>query len=219
MPSGLEQLGARYYWPELGRFVQQDPIGDGMNWYAYVGGNPVVWVDPEGLFGGGLSVSEVTDVGLGKIGGAGQNGAASVGLLGGRGATVLAGSASWGGFANAFGRSVGYPSRNALAVGAFGGGGLNVWFTNAESANQLKGPATVTNINAGWFGRVLSLQTARSGDTWAVSVGVPPLPGAGWGAAASSYATNTVGGQAPLAKLLNLGRSAVQRLGCALLWW
>lgn len=47
--SGLLQLGARYYWPELGRFVQQDPIGDGMNWYAYAGSNPVVYVDPEGL--------------------------------------------------------------------------------------------------------------------------------------------------------------------------
>jgi len=46
--SGLLQLGARFYWPELGRFVQQDPIGDGVNWYAYVGNNPVRWVDPEG---------------------------------------------------------------------------------------------------------------------------------------------------------------------------
>jgi hypothetical protein len=44
------QLGARFYWPELGRFVQQDPIGDGMNWYGYVDGNPVVSVDPTGLF-------------------------------------------------------------------------------------------------------------------------------------------------------------------------
>jgi len=47
--SGLLQLGHRYYWPEVGRFVQQDPMGDGMNWYAYVGNNPVVWVDPEGF--------------------------------------------------------------------------------------------------------------------------------------------------------------------------
>ena len=48
-PSGLQQLGARFYWPEVGRFISQDPIGDGVNWYAYVGSNPVVWVDPEGL--------------------------------------------------------------------------------------------------------------------------------------------------------------------------
>ena len=47
--SGLLQLGARFYWPEIGRFIQQDPIGDGMNWYAYAGNNPLRWVDPEGL--------------------------------------------------------------------------------------------------------------------------------------------------------------------------
>jgi len=47
-PSGLQQLGARFYWPELGRFVQQDPIGDGMNWYAYVDNQPLTHVDPEG---------------------------------------------------------------------------------------------------------------------------------------------------------------------------
>ena len=46
--SGLLQLGARYYWPELGRFIQQDPIGDGMNWYAYVGNNPLRRIDPAG---------------------------------------------------------------------------------------------------------------------------------------------------------------------------
>ncbi len=43
-------LGARYYWPELGPFISQDPIGDGVNWYAYVRNNPVVRVDPEGLW-------------------------------------------------------------------------------------------------------------------------------------------------------------------------
>ncbi len=48
MPSGLEQLGARYYWPELGRFIQQDPIWDGMNWYVYAGNNPVTGIDPTG---------------------------------------------------------------------------------------------------------------------------------------------------------------------------
>jgi RHS repeat-associated protein len=48
--SGLQQLGARFYWPEIGRFVQQDPVGEGMNWYAYARNNPVVGVDPGGLW-------------------------------------------------------------------------------------------------------------------------------------------------------------------------
>jgi RHS repeat-associated protein len=47
--SGLQQLGARFYWQEIGRFISQDPIGDGINWYAYVGNNPITGIDPEGL--------------------------------------------------------------------------------------------------------------------------------------------------------------------------
>lgn len=46
---GLVQMGFRFYDTETGRFTQQDPIGDGINWYAYAGGNPVGAVDPWGL--------------------------------------------------------------------------------------------------------------------------------------------------------------------------
>jgi RHS repeat-associated protein len=40
----------RQYKPQLGRFFQRDPIGmsDGTNLYAYVGNNPLIFVDPFG---------------------------------------------------------------------------------------------------------------------------------------------------------------------------
>jgi len=49
--TGLYHYKNRAYNPELGRFMQTDPIGvsGGMNLYAYVGGDPVNFVDPLGL--------------------------------------------------------------------------------------------------------------------------------------------------------------------------
>ena len=38
-----------YYDPHAGRFIQRDPAGDGMNWYAYTYNNPLGFIDPTGL--------------------------------------------------------------------------------------------------------------------------------------------------------------------------
>ena len=43
--SGFIYLRARYYDPNAGRFISEDPIRDGMNWYAYANQNPVYYVD------------------------------------------------------------------------------------------------------------------------------------------------------------------------------
>ncbi len=48
--NGTIYLRARYYSPTTGRFTQQDPIKDGLNWYAYCSNNPIVFVDSNGLF-------------------------------------------------------------------------------------------------------------------------------------------------------------------------
>ena len=47
--TGFIYLRARYYDPSTGRFINEDPIRDGLNWYVYCGNNPIVFVDPWGL--------------------------------------------------------------------------------------------------------------------------------------------------------------------------
>jgi RHS repeat-associated protein len=48
--TGLYYYRARYYSPTIGRFISEDPIGlaGGTNFYAYVGGNPISYRDPDG---------------------------------------------------------------------------------------------------------------------------------------------------------------------------
>ncbi|WP_176943708.1 RHS repeat domain-containing protein [Sphingomonas sp. YR710] len=48
---GMYYYKARIYSPTMGRFLQTDPVGyaDGLNWYAYVGNDPMNGSDPSGL--------------------------------------------------------------------------------------------------------------------------------------------------------------------------
>ncbi len=51
--TGLYYYRARYYSPELQRFISEDPIGfksGDVNFYTYIKNQPINWVDPLGLF-------------------------------------------------------------------------------------------------------------------------------------------------------------------------
>jgi RHS repeat-associated protein len=103
--TGLYKMGARYYQPELGRWTQPDPSGAEANAYLYVGGNPVNFVDPTGLF-------SLADIGQAVLGAAA--GVATAGFVTGAIAALAPPLAP---FAGAIGACVGG------AVGAVIGGG------------------------------------------------------------------------------------------------
>ena len=55
--TGLTYFGARYYDPNIGRFMGMDPVGfydsnpQSFNRYVYANNNPYVYIDPDGEFG------------------------------------------------------------------------------------------------------------------------------------------------------------------------
>ncbi|WP_236613481.1 RHS repeat-associated core domain-containing protein [Xanthomonas hortorum] len=67
--SGLYYYRARYYRPQWGRFISEDPIQlfAGPNSYAYVGANPIGLIDPLGLWSLTLTGYIPTEI-LGPIG-------------------------------------------------------------------------------------------------------------------------------------------------------
>ena len=55
--TGLYYYGARYYDPTIGRFIGEDPVKDGWNWFVYCSNNPVRYIDSVGLKGKELDYS------------------------------------------------------------------------------------------------------------------------------------------------------------------
>jgi RHS repeat-associated protein len=125
--TGLYFYRARYYSPDLKRFVAEDPIGFGggqSNLYGYVGGNPISFTDPSGKVGG---ADDLAELGIGFVaGGAGTVISELADPCGARGLSLL-GRALVGG---AVGGVTTWAAANlgvlALPAAALLGGGGNV---------------------------------------------------------------------------------------------
>ncbi len=59
--SDIYSVRYRNYHPDLGRWLQRDPLGyvDGMSLYEYVSSNPVMYLDPLGLAITGVGINEL----------------------------------------------------------------------------------------------------------------------------------------------------------------
>ena len=170
----------RAYDADLARWISRDPIGEtgGLNLYGYVINNPVNFVDPAGLFGifgfGGGNI----EAGAGSGGGAQAGSGAGV-FGGGTGGINVGGFTQTGSFASEeFGGK-----GNEFAAGASLGLGAGLGITNADCAEQLKGPFDTWTLSTP-FG---SLQFAKSGSIWTASY----TYGRGEGLSFSRYSVTT----------------------------
>jgi RHS repeat-associated protein len=138
---------ARYYHPQLQRFISEDPIrfeGGDINLYAYVANNPVRWTDPLGLRTGSVCV-KLSIGGFGFGGGGGT--CINVGYDKKQGfSTSLSGTAGAGGFAG-FGGSVGFSFGGSNAPTVFDLTGGSVSLGAGGGAGVVGGGSAWTSTN------------------------------------------------------------------------
>jgi len=66
--TGMYDMDARYYMPDLGRFAQHDPLGSiSLDPYGYAFNNPVNFIDPTGMYGDPPGSSPDNPIDIGTI--------------------------------------------------------------------------------------------------------------------------------------------------------
>ncbi|MBL0420164.1 hypothetical protein JI739_07370 [Ramlibacter sp. AW1] len=150
--TGLYFYRARYYDPVIGRFISRDPIGleGGPNEFAYVGGRPLSYTDPDGL-------NPVAGAWGGAVAGTafGPVGTVAGGIIG-------AGVGAWVGW-NVFGPMLAKPPENAYDPNGPKAPGKP---TEADGFKDPKGGENwVPNPNPGKGGSGWGWQDAK-GDVW-----------------------------------------------------
>jgi RHS repeat-associated protein len=133
--TGLVYFGARFYDPEVGRFITVDPGKDGLNWYAYCENNPLRYVDPDGRVLVDLSLESIKATGKWISNNAGalvEIGSGALLTVLGYGADAATGAAV---LATDGAAIVAVPGEQALSAGAKAAGMVMM----ARGAHKLKG--------------------------------------------------------------------------------
>jgi RHS repeat-associated protein len=182
--TGLYSYRARYYNPQLQRFIAEDPIGfaGGINLYAYAAGNPLRYVDPNGLWGVGVHGGGVAEVGAGPRGGAAYQLSSGLGFF----AQGLLSNSNLGGYTSS-GGFAGDARTNQFVMGATAGLGGGLFVTNAARAEDLVGPFDTWSLNL----PVVTVNFATDGKTRIGSFSL----GRSWGASFSRYTVTTTTGR------------------------
>jgi RHS repeat-associated protein len=170
-PVTLQHVGFRWYQPEIGRFVQRDPIGTegGPNVYTYVLCRPLTLVDPLGLWTIHVGIGGDVVGGGGWIGGgvviiidgdgirAGATGGIGLGIGGGASGGISAGGSN---------------ARNGAALGGWG------WSWTCITP-KLGGTVFTGPPGAGYWGGGVSVGPGVGGGVGTGPTGTvvtPPIP-------------------------------------------
>jgi RHS repeat-associated protein len=167
--SGLQYAGARFYDPELGLFLTHDPATQFASPYAFGGGDPVNWTDPNGAEFGtiiiALLVASVVSAALNAIVAAAQ----------GLPASAIGKAALGGAIAGAVGVGLGVVASAASMGAAAAAGSLPASVTFDQALTVLGDVATRSAFSstiANAAGQIASAAGASGDVTLAVSMTV-----------------------------------------------
>jgi RHS repeat-associated protein len=168
--TGLYSYRARYFDPQVGRFISEDPIrfAGGINFYRYTGNNLIDYNDPFGLWTGQLGIS-------GGVAGAG-------GSFGGAVSIVVDGQGN-----------IGIALTYGFGLGQGVGGGIGVQgaVSNAVEITDLNGPFAALSATGG-DGAIGSADYFHGPSPHGQVTGVGGTVGLGGGAFSSQQLTNTL---------------------------